>query len=409
MLNLLMRIKRSKERLKGDLEFANNWEYFAQDPENRLERLTTTGPFAGTLEAFTTGVKLRTRYSHLLGGSGAKKVRFWASDSNRVIDTARYFSTGFFGLDWQRAAELVVIPETADLGADTLTPTDTCTAYLNNFTFGHDYGARMLGKFRSTYLGSVGDRLERQNPQIRFNDSEIYSMQEICGFETTARGTSKWCDVFTHADWLNFEYARDVIHYYRSGLVYPLFLEELSHLTRKSVGTRHGMVVVKRNDQSYCSGSKSRATLFQLVSLFPSTSQISGHEESDVGISVHDSDIVSMVGALNVFLENEDLPIDRVVTTRKWRTSQITPMGGRIILERLTCSKASDDPEELYVRVNVNDGIVKIPHCGTGPGSSCPLKQFVALVSQRGEETGDFRKKCGLSKDSPDRISFLHQ
>jgi acid phosphatase len=187
------------------------------DPENRLEQLTTTGPFAGTLEAFTTGVKLRTRYSPLLGGSGVKKVRLWASDSDRVIDTARYFSAGFFGLDWQRVAELVVIPETADLGADTLTPTDTCTAYRNNFTFGHDYGARMLEKFRSTYLGSVGDRLQRQNPQMRFNDSEIYSMQEMCGFEITARGTSKWCDVFTHADWLNFEYARDVIHYYRSG------------------------------------------------------------------------------------------------------------------------------------------------------------------------------------------------
>ena len=187
------------------------------DPGNHLEQLTTTGPFAGTLEAFTTGVKLRTRYGHLLNGSEAKKVRLWASNSDRVIDTARYFSTGLFGLDWQHTAELVVIPETADMGADTLTPTSTCIAYLKNLTFGHDYGARMLGKFRSTYLGSIGDRLEEQNPHIRFDDGEIYSMQEMCGFEITVRGSSKWCDVFTHADWLNFEYARDVIHYYRSG------------------------------------------------------------------------------------------------------------------------------------------------------------------------------------------------
>ncbi len=42
-------------------------------------------------------------------------------------------------------------------------------------------------------------------------------MQEMCGFETLARGSSPWCDVFTHEDWLNFEYARDVIHYYRAG------------------------------------------------------------------------------------------------------------------------------------------------------------------------------------------------
>jgi acid phosphatase len=116
-----------------------------------------------------------------------------------------------------------------------------------------------------------------------------------------------------------------------------------------------------------------------------------------------------MVGALDIFPENKDLPVDRLVTARNWRTSQITPMGGRVIFERLACSEASNGPEKSYVRVNVNDGIVEIPHCGTGPGSSCPLEQFVALVSQRGEETGDFNEKCGLPKDSPDRITFLHQ
>src|SRR5207247_4216020 len=82
---------------------------------------------------------------------------------------------------------------------------------------GHNYGAKMLEKFRATYLGKISDRLHKQNPQIRFNDSEIYSMQEMCGFETLVRGSSKWCNVFTHEDWLNFEYARDVIHFYRAG------------------------------------------------------------------------------------------------------------------------------------------------------------------------------------------------
>lgn len=42
-------------------------------------------------------------------------------------------------------------------------------------------------------------------------------MQELCGFETLVRGKSQWCEVFSHEEWLNFEYARDVIHYYRSG------------------------------------------------------------------------------------------------------------------------------------------------------------------------------------------------
>ena len=42
-------------------------------------------------------------------------------------------------------------------------------------------------------------------------------MQEMCGFEISAWGESPWCDVFTHEDWYNFQYARDIIHYYRAG------------------------------------------------------------------------------------------------------------------------------------------------------------------------------------------------
>ncbi|KAK8227993.1 histidine phosphatase superfamily [Phyllosticta paracitricarpa] len=104
-----------------------------------------TGPFAGTLGAFTTGVRLRTRYSHLLPpASSDKKTNFWAGDSDRVIDTARYFAAGFFGLDWQDHAQLHIIPETEELGADTLTPGDTCIAYINDAVNGHDKGARML-------------------------------------------------------------------------------------------------------------------------------------------------------------------------------------------------------------------------------------------------------------------------
>ncbi|KAI9882833.1 MAG: hypothetical protein M1823_005419 [Watsoniomyces obsoletus] len=220
MLALLQRIRDSGVTLKGDLEFVNDWSYFTQDPEKHLEQLTTTGPFAGVLEAFTTGVKLRTRYTHLLdtqSHSNNTKTTLWASDSNRVIQTARYFSAGFFGLDWEEVATLKVIPETDDLGADTLTPGDTCLKYRDDLEYGHDYGVAMLVKFRETYLGAIADRFAKDNPDFKFSHAEIYSMQEMCGFETIVRGSSQWCSIFSHADWENFEYARDVIHYYRAG------------------------------------------------------------------------------------------------------------------------------------------------------------------------------------------------
>ena len=42
-------------------------------------------------------------------------------------------------------------------------------------------------------------------------------MQQLCGFEILVRGRSPWCDVFTAAEWSAYEYARDVLHFYRSG------------------------------------------------------------------------------------------------------------------------------------------------------------------------------------------------
>ena len=95
-------------------------------------------------------------------------------------------------------------------------------------------------------------------------------------------------------------------------------------------------------------------------------------------------------------------------------------MGGRVIFERLSCSSTSTGDRNdhhgetkqhrnIYVRINVNDGIVALPGCDSGPGKSCPLDEFLELVSKRGEEAGDFRQVCGLGPDAADRITFLHQ
>lgn len=80
----------------------------------------------------------------------------------------------------------------------------------------------MLAKFRHTYLPKIASRLVSDGNHALgdgsfFSDADIYAMQEMCGFETLVRRSSPWCDVFTPEDWSNFEYARDVIHYYRAG------------------------------------------------------------------------------------------------------------------------------------------------------------------------------------------------
>ncbi|KAI1944376.1 hypothetical protein LOZ12_004235 [Ophidiomyces ophidiicola] len=335
--------------MNGTLAFLHNWTYITQSPEVHFDQLISHGPYAGTLQAFTTGMRLRTRYSHLL--SLKKRIRFWASDCKRVIDSARYFASGMFGWNWETGnlADLEIIPETADRAADTLTPGDTCINYLDDPEHGHDKGINMLARFQEAYIPPISIRIMKDNPNIKFTNSEVYSMHEMCGFETMTRGSSPWCDVFTREDWDHFEYARDLLHYYRAGPGNPyaaamgwLWLNKTAELLLQSSNTGN---------------------------MFLSF--------------VHDGDIAPMLAALEIFNDAEPLPTTHIAWNRKWKTSQVMPMGGRVIFERLRCrveeskrTASSDDSTSSFLRININDGIVPLPGCRSGPGASCSLAEF---------------------------------
>lgn len=137
-----------------------------------------------------------------------------------------------------------------------------------------------------------------------------------------------------------------------------------------------------------------------------------------------------MLAALDVFSSDRKLPITHRNDSRIWRLGQVTPMNGQIIFEYLNCdpsdaftshhdqSTKCADPQQTpipppqnatFVRININDSIVTLPNCTSGPGSSCPLADFLALVERRGKEVGDFKTVCGLEDDMPGSLDFLHQ
>lgn len=188
--------------------------------------MTETGPFSGTLGSFTTGVRLKTRYQHLLPQTASRTalktslrpITFWASGSNRVVETAKHFALGFFNHNYQitNTAALKIISEHHSLGANTLTPGRTCLANRRDLAEGQRKGYRLMGEYQATYLQPIRERLLKET-SMKFGYKEIYAMQEMCGFETTVRGRSDWCDVFTQDEFLSFEYARDLLHYYRAG------------------------------------------------------------------------------------------------------------------------------------------------------------------------------------------------
>jgi acid phosphatase len=118
-----------------------------------------------------------------------------------------------------------------------------------------------------------------------------------------------------------------------------------------------------------------------------------------------------MLTALNIFDDSKYryyLPVTHIAEDRVWRTSTVMPMGGRITFERLSCSDSTEG-EDLFVRININDNIVPLPDCHTGPGGSCPLDQFVKMVHERRHQVGRFHEVCGTKEQEETGLSFLKQ
>lgn len=141
----------------------------------------------------------------------------------------------------------------------------------------------------------------------------------------------------------------------------------------------------------------------------------SSNSELTTHNSVHDGDMAPMMTALNLLQDeanDPDLPTTHIAKDRKWLTSQLMPMGGRIIFERLTCpsTPSTSTPSEQFIRINVNDGIMPLGNCTSGPGHSCPLPEFTEFVRRRGAELGNFEEACGIEKNGDGgRLTFLHQ
>lgn len=401
MVDLHNRLRDHQDKLQGDLAFFRNWTFFMSDDyESQAGQLIPTGPFAGTLGAFKAGVALRTRYAKLRDVAIFRNhTNFWAADSPRVVDTARYFAAGFYGLDWKDdMANLHVVPETDDLGADTLTTGTTCTAYKSDPDGGRQKGLAKLEEWQNTYLPPTIQRFEEQNPGLNLSIQEAWTMQELCGFEVLARGNSPWCELFNHTEWESFAYARSLLHYYRSG-------------PGNKYSAARAFPFINATTNLLSSGPFAGTLFFSFV---------------------HDGDINPLLTFLDVFPNLPSPPAPFATTTspnqtnlnNTWDSSTLTPMGARLTLERLSCPAVycrSNAPlypnhvycdkavEEKYVRVLVNDGVTAVPGCDGGPGKSCPLGEFEKRVMLRGWEVGDFGRVCGLEEGREKKVRFLHQ
>lgn len=120
-------------------------------------------------------------------------------------------------------------------------------------------------------------------------------------------------------------------------------------------------------------------------------------------LSAHDADITPVVAALGIDVPQHHLPNDTVPFPNPYRVSDIVPMGGHLTLERMTCNATTSNKAGVYVRAILNEAVVPYSSCQSGPGYSCPLAKFSAIV----DKAPNFGEKCGNPAGYPQYLDFF--
>ncbi|EER36162.1 hypothetical protein CTRG_00902 [Candida tropicalis MYA-3404] len=348
----------------GDLAFLNDgYEYFVPDSdlyEKETSPKNSEGTYAGTSNALRHGAAFRAKYGSLYEINSTLPV--FSSNSGRCYETSRYFARGFLGDDFEEGetVKFSILDEDEESGLNTLTPRHSCPNYDSSAN--ND----IVREYNTSYLNDIADRLEDQNPGFQLTTSEVNYLFEWCSYEINVRGSSPFCNLFTNEEYIRRSYYTDLSNYYSNGA---------------------------GNNFTRIAGSP---MLNASLALLKDT-----ENDNQIWLSfTHDTDLEVFHSALGLLEPAEDLPTDYIPFPNPYVHSSIVPQGARIYTEKYQC-----EDDESYVRYIINDAVVPIPKCATGPGFSCKLDDFEDYVNDRIGDI-DFVEQCGVNSSYPSELTF---
>jgi len=222
-----------------------------------------------------------------------------------------------------------------------------------------------LEEWTNTYLKEAQDRLQKQIDGYPLTIEDVYTMQQMCAYETVAIGFSKFCGLFTEEEWEGFNYAMDVDFWYDSAFGSPLsralgigYVQELvARLTHTRIETHN---------------SSTNATLDDNPITFPL--------DHDLYVdATHEVVVLYIITALNLtsFAANGPLPTDHIPKDRTFRVSELAPFSTNVQFQLLSCPSR----ESEQIRVIINDAVAPltgIEGCPDDAHGMCPIPTFVA-------------------------------
>ncbi|KAF2730777.1 phosphoglycerate mutase-like protein [Polyplosphaeria fusca] len=192
----------------GELSFLADWSY-----KLGAELLT---PF-GRSQNFMLGVAYRQLYGELLNNfTETKTIPVFRTESqDRMVKTAENFAAGFFGVpEYMDQVNIEILVETPGLN-NSGAPYEVCNN--SNIATRGSIGTTVAAKFALDAFNATLARLNSQVVGLDFTPSDAIGMLQLCSYETHALGYSKFCNLFTQQDFLNYEYYYDLSFYYNNG------------------------------------------------------------------------------------------------------------------------------------------------------------------------------------------------
>ena len=342
------------------LAFLKTWKPVLTNPGAQLSLLSP----GGYKELYDMGVDYRWKYPDFYKEN--EPLVLWANKYTgpRVVDSARLFARGYLGPNATDLGKVYAINQTDPRSiANSLAPSDLCTNYS-------DDPAGNSTTWADVYLPPIVERINKRLSGLAFNTSDITRFPYLCGFETQITGKrSPWCDVFTEEEILQYEYAQDIRYYYGVGpgtdLESNLMLPFITAIIERFTDGPNATYTNHNQSTSFRPGP--------LIATFANDGQIN-----------------QIVAGTGVFESQEPLPIDRLLTDRIYKASNISPMRGTVGFERLNCGS-----DGLFVRIKFNDAVYPVAKCQTGPGKSCPLADYRDLIDKKSAAFGDWQQRCG--------------
>ncbi|GAD91551.1 phytase [Paecilomyces variotii No. 5] len=346
--------------LKGDYAFLKTYNYtFGSDDLTNY----------GELEMYQAGIAFYNRYERL-AKDNVPFIR--SSSSERVVESSEKFISGF-----QATKDM-------DLFSDKSQDAPTANVILEEgSTFNNTLNHGVCPKFESSnladnvqdgfaniFIPKIKKRVQCNLPGISIDTDDVISLMDLCTFDTVyqtdnASKLSPFCKLFTHEEWVQYNYYQSLGKYYGYGAGNPLgpaqgigFVNELiARLTRTPV-------------QDHTS---TNSTLDSNPATFPLNATLYADFSHDNGLTP----IFFALGLYNGTKPLSTTEVESIFQTDGYSAAWSVPYAARSYVEMMTCAYE----EQPLVRILVNERVIPLHGCKTDNLGRCTLNEFVDGLS----------------------------